>query len=240
MIWLFSKNIWRIFGQRLLATLYRRSNVRYNFGFGYNDPKLVCKYYKSESTRAYLQNLITTHKLKGKNDFETVKAIMKWVNKTYPSKLFYKSDDGDRWNNPVDTIESWKIRTEVMESNPGRSMLYYSRLNDWKNAMSTDCDDYAIVMYNMCRVAGVDYDDMYLTFMKTSGEWHMNMMYFDDNIPYAVEGTYWPENAEKNFGVRPYFHSKNWNGNWKYYYRYIKWYWNEKKLFVNNNRVNKL
>jgi predicted transglutaminase-like cysteine proteinase len=213
----FTDTFWSRFKETIFNSLFFKSEYRYNFGYGSKDVKIVCNYWKEEKTRVKLQKIINDNSLKNaSSEYNTVARIVRWVNTTYPSSKYYLKDIRDEWNHPLDTLESFDIRRKKLK----------------EDFLNTDCDDYAILIYSLCRVAGVDKQRLYLAWMKTTGEWHMNCMYFSDNIPYALEGTYYPDKAMKNFGKVNYFNTE--------YYKYVKWLWNEDKLFRCGDKINKL
>lgn len=225
MIWLFSKNFWNVFGQRLLETLFRPTHFRYNFGFGRRDVKDVCKYWKDSETAKALNQIIREENIAQDTDYLTLKRLMRWLLNTYPPKKYYSYDNGERWNKPLETLMSFEEkRASVKRSYP------------------TDCDDYAILIYNMARLAGVSADNLRLCFMKTEKEWHLNVMFIDEyNVPYAIEGTYYPEKAYKNFGKIPYFHNTTTRRGKKiHYYEGVRWMWNEDQVWVNTGKLNKV
>lgn len=228
---IFSMNMWRTFGARLIETIYKRDSFYYDFGFGRKDVRAICKYYLDPETATALQEIIDDNKLKGKTEKETVYKVMKWLNDTYPSAHFYMKDDGDRWNTPLETLQSWKNRKRM------NWYLSWSAPHEaaWYLELSTDCDDYATFLYNLLRIAGVSVDSLRVCFMRTATEWHLNIMFFDKNIPYAVEGTYRAENAIRNFGKVSYFENRSFDGtDWVNYYTGIRWLFNEAEIRQNS------
>jgi len=225
---IFSKNMWRTFGYRLIETVFRKDSFFHDFGFGYRDVKDIAKYYKEKNTREVLQKLIDDNKLVGKTEKETVFKCMKWLNDTYPSNHYYMKDHGDRWNTPLETLQSWQNRSAMNSFVP----WYSEHDREWYNEMPTDCDDYAVFLYNLMRVAGVAKENLRLCFMKTETEWHMNAMYLDTgSIPYAIEGTYHPEVAIRNFGNITYYENRTFDGTtWVNYYAGIRWVFNEDEV----------
>lgn len=234
---LFSNSFWSRFGETIRKALFFESSFRYDFGLGSRDVREVCKFYKDKDTFAVLQKIIVENKLvNSKDEFNTVARIMKWVNSTYPSSVYYLADEKEVWNDPVVTLNSFNRRKLLKELNPKYTVSQLHLIASWKNEVSTDCDDYAILIYNLCRVAGVDSDKLFLNFMATTSKgidaWHMNVMYYDDFVPYAVEGTYLPSDAMKNFGKVPYFNIDH--------HKYVRWSWNEDKVFRYNDKINPL
>lgn len=224
MIFLFSKNFWRVFGTRLLETLFRKSSFRYDFGFGRRDVKDVCKYHLQEPYAKELKKLAKDNSLQGKTDSGTMLNIMQWLLNNYNPRYYYTSDRGDRWNTPLETMQSFNEKKQRKT-----------------RSFSTDCDDYAILIYNLARVCKVPKEKLRLCFMKTKTEWHLNVMFLEDGVPYAVEGTYYPSIAIKNFMKTPYFNNYTTiNGEKAYYYEGVRWLWNEDELFINNGKLNKV
>lgn len=233
---MFHVNFWRTFGLRLLGIFYKDTQFRYDFGFGYQDVRNVCKHHKNDAkTKIELLALIQKHNLKREDRDETMRAIMNWVNTTYPSSIYYVIDKGDRWNTPRETLESWRNRKRIRDENPDVPTHQIDDRRDWKQELPTDCDDYSILMYNMARVAGIPAENMYLTFMKTISEWHMNIMYFDkEDVPYAIEGTYYPTLAMRRYKRVPYFENVIIRNNGRqHYYEFVRWLFNEDKVRYN-------
>jgi hypothetical protein len=229
----FSNTLWARFSETLRKILFFEASYKYDFGIGYKDVKNVCKYWQEETTRFELQRVLNENKLVNiANEFNTVARIMKWVNQTYPQRIFYKKDSGDTWNTPIETLNSFRIRKLIYDVRPGWPKSVYELDSAWKSCKSTDCDDYAILLYSLCRVAGVSQDKLYLCWMKTLTEWHMNVMYFSDGVPYALEGTYNPDQAMQKFGRENYFNTE--------YYLYVRWIWNEDKVFRYSDKINQL
>jgi hypothetical protein len=228
---IFSANMWKTFGSRLIETVYKRDSFYYDFGFGAKDVRIICKYYQDPETAKVLRQVINDNNLRGKTEKETVYKVMKWLNDTYPSSHFYMQDKGERWNTPLETLQSWQNRKKM-------NWLYaWSAPHEaaWYLELSTDCDDYAIFQYNLLRIAGVSENNLRLCFMQTETEWHLNVMFFDKNIPYAVEGTYNPENAIRNLGNVPYFENRYYNGTeWVNYYTGVRWLFNENEIRRNS------
>lgn len=222
MRWLFSRGFWKTFGSRLFATFFSPTTLRYNFGYGSKDVRVVARYWRDPYLAPVLRAVIDEHNLKGPTDYITVKKVMTWLQKTYPSSKYYTPDRGERWNDPVDTLRSFQARA-----------------NGVKTSITTDCDDYAILIYNLCRAAGVDVNNLWLCIMKTITEWHLNVMYVHDGVPYAVEGTYYPYLAKRNFGAVPYFSNAVIKQNRKvYYYEKVRYRWNEKTVQKWSGRIN--
>lgn len=213
----FSNNFWSRFGETIRKTLFFETSFRYDFGIGSRDVREVCRWHLVSENRDYLRSqILIPNKLIGLDDFSTVKKIMKYVNTTYPSSVYYLKDGKrETWNTPVQTINSFEDRKLGLVPKH-----------------STDCDDYAILIINLCRAADVDKNSLFLNFMKTTGEWHLNVMFYHDFVPYAVEGTYNPDYAMKVFGKIPYFNID--------YYQYVKWSWNEDKVYRYNDKINPL
>jgi hypothetical protein len=229
----FSNSFWERFKETIFNLFFKSSDLRYNFGYGWKDVKEVAKYHLKPEVKEVLQEILDENKLVNKKDeFNTVSKIMHWVNSSYPSGIYYTFDKGDSWNDPVTTLDSFEARKELLEKDANISFYSLKTSAEWLKEARTDCDDYAILIYNLCRVAGVKSDKLYLCWMKTTGEWHMNCMYFYKDVPYALEGTYFPEQAMKNFGRLSY-----WN---TLYYQYVKWIFNEEKVFRYTDRVNPL
>lgn len=237
----FSQGFWHTFGKRLNALLYGTTSFRYDFGFGSKDVKTVCQYYHDPATKAVLQQIITDEKLLGENDLETMRNIMTFVWHRYDPSIFYTPDQGERWNTPLETLASWNTRKQLLKDNallpPGQQLSTYQLLTTqaWKDCTSTDCDDYAILIYNLSMTAGIPADDLYLCFMDTETGWHLNAQYFSDGVPYAIEGTYYPDIAIRDLGTVDYYENRVWNGtSYTYYYRFVKWLWNENVVRANN------
>lgn len=225
---IFSKNMWRTFGYRLIETVFRKDSFAYDFGFGFKDVKEICKYHKDPKTREVLQEILDVNKLIGKTEKETVYKVMKWLNTTYPSSRFYMKDHGDRWNTPLETLQSWRNRGAMNCF----STWYADHERAWYDELSTDCDDYAVFLYNILRVGGVAKENLRLCFMKTETEWHMNVMFLDGgSVPYAVEGTYHPETIIRNFGNITYYENRVFDGTeWSNFYSGIRWIFNEDEV----------
>lgn len=234
----FSNGIWARFQDTLLNAFFRQSNLRYNFGLGFRDVKEVCLYWNEPKTFFALNDILEKNNLINKIDeFNTVSRIVKWVNSTYPSSVFYIKDGSkDVWNHPLDTLESFNIRKNLIKSNPKSNIASLKLTKEWKNCLSTDCDDYAILIYNLLRVANVDKKRLFISFVSTISKgkdaWHMNVMYFSDGIPYALEGTYNPEKTMSVFGKTPYFNIS--------YYKLVNWIWNEDDLLKCTDKLKKL
>lgn len=233
MIFQFEQNIWRKFGETIRKTLFFESSYRYNFGLGFKDIKEVANYWKDFETTKQLRLLLDENNLINPVDeFNTAARIMGWLNKEFPSKTYYTKDDRDTWSKPLDTLYSLRRKKMLIELNPQTPVSMLKKFPTWKDGSGVDCDDYAILLYSLLRVAGVSQDNLFLCFMKTETEWHMNIMYFNEHVPYAIEGTYYPEKAIKNFGRTPYFNIP--------YYRYVRWIFNEEKVYRYSDKINRL
>jgi hypothetical protein len=105
----------------------------------------------------------------------------------------------------------------------------------WLLEARTDCDDYTIFIYNLARVAGVSAARMRVVFMQTGVDaWHLSLMFFNDGVLFAVEGTMYPAVAEQNFLRVPFFENTVWkNGSSVFYYHGIRWLWNEDEFRAN-------
>lgn len=238
---IFTKGVWRTFGARLISLLYSNASFRYDFGLGKRDVREVCTYWDDTSIggNAHIIALwLNEHQLVDKENrhWKTVKNIMEFVNTTYPSLYYYERDGArDTWNTPLQTLDSWLGRSQLVAD--GKAKLVYWEFQsskEWREFSTTDCDDYAIFFYNAFRIAGVPKEQLRLCFMQTSGEWHMNVMFFHDNVPYAVEGTFFPSVAQGNFLKVPYFENSVLNGGKRNYYYYgVRWLWNEDEVRYN-------
>jgi len=207
MTWFYSKGIWKLFGRTILFKgLFKPTFVAHNYNGKVTDLRKACRYWRSKSEKQILKQVIAYNNLKKKTEFDTVKAIMYYIGRTYPSSRFYKHDKNETWNKPSLTLDLFKIPRN-------------------KRKIGTDCDDYAILIYSLCRVAGVNEDNLYCCFMKTKTEWHLNLMYIHENVPYAIDGTYYPSIARRSFGHVPYMQLANSNKN--KYYSYILYLFNE-------------
>ena len=228
--------LWRTFGQKILELFYKKAHFRYNFGMGRKDVRRVCKYYKEKLTHIRLSAIIEREKLRKQSDLATMRSIMNWVNSTYPSKYFYLFDKSDRWNHPSETLDSFEARKRILDNNKKTPVSVLKKRKAWIVEQTTDCDDYAILIYNLARVANIPAENMRLCFMKTMGEWHMNLMYFHKGRPFVVEGTYYPILATRAFGKKSYFqitlyHAKKGK---LHIYWFIKWLWNENVVRYNH------
>lgn len=204
----YSKSMWQVHGKTILDYCFPKFIFFHLFNGRIRKGTEAANYWKEKLEYNRLNAIVILEKLEGKTDFETVQNIMKYVYKTYPPRLYYKHDKSETWNRPSKTLIEFEFST-------------YKRK---KESIGTDCDDYAILLYSLCRVAGVPVDKLYLCFMKTKTEWHLNLMFIDNNVPYAIEGTYYPEIAIKEFGKIPYMQLKDRKG---YYYSHIKYLFNE-------------
>jgi hypothetical protein len=155
-----------------------------------------------------------------------VARIAKWVNNTYPAGFYYLADKKDTWNNPLDTLESLEIRKKMIDD---KGWWVAVNSKEWHDCKSTDCDDYMILIYNLCRVAGISQDKLYVCWMKTIGGWHGNVMFWHGEVPYAVEGTYHSEEIMSLFGRVPYFNISKYEG--------LRYCWNEDKVLMYDGRL---
>jgi len=230
----FTNNFWSRFGETIRKALFFESSYRYDFGLGSKNVRDVCKYYLDGETWRKLNIIVMENKLfNPRDEYNTVVRVMKWLNATYPSSIYYLKDGSrDTWNSPLDTLVSFENRKVYKEQNQRLTITQLKLSLLWNSFSTTDCDDYAILLYNLLRVAGVKKENLYLCFMKTTGEWHLNLMYWHQNTPYAIEGTYRPNDAIKNFGRTPYFTID--------YYKYVKWMFNEDKVFRYSEKINQL
>ena len=213
----FDKRFWDKFGDTILANVFTPTIFYHYFNRQARRAVIAANYWKEDEDM--LQDIIVANDLKLGSDYKTAKKIMAWLNATYPSFAYYTFDARETWNRPRETIQSFE------ERKAGKPRTY-----------TTDCDDYAILIYSLCRVAGIPAENLRLCFMKTTSEWHLNVMYLDKGkTPYALEGTYRPTIAISEFGRTPYMQLKhngifyyehlwilfNENGAWKHKY-YIK------------------
>jgi len=234
--------LWRTFGQRIIELFYRKTHFRYDFGFGRKDVRSVCKYYLEPQTKVLLEAIIQKNGLKKKTGRETVRAIMVWLQREYPSRIYYMFDKGDRWNTPQETMHSFLERKKIIDDNPGVSVYVLKQRKEWLLSLPTDCDDFCILIYNLCRTLKIPAKDLRVCFMKTMGEWHLNIMYFHKGVPYAVEGTYYPSMALAAFGRTSYFNvsiNHHTKGRVNLYW-YIKWLWNEHTVRYNGRTNTRL
>lgn len=235
-----SKGVWRTFGKRLIQILYKPVNPRYEFAFklGANDPRKVARYYLDKEIAAELEPWLTKHLLQVGTSKERVERLMRAVNDEFPARTYYMRDVEDKWNNPVETLHSWASRKALIAEG-SEPVVWYATAHtpEWFIFERTDCDDYAIFFYNCARLLGVPKEQLYLCFVQGS-EWHLNLMFIDDDgVPYAVEGTMYPEIALKNFGKVSYFENAadvytGLAGKWekRYYYNGVVWLFNEDEV----------
>ena len=207
--------MWEAFGDTILNELFKKSFLMHFFNGKSQKAEVAANYWKETKEFDLLLYLVEENGLRKEKEIDTVRAVMHWINTTYPSSEYYKKDEVELWNKPSITMNAW--------------------ITGKRNVVrvSTDCDDYAIMAYSLCRVAGVLASNLRLCYMKTATEWHLNVMYlYNGKVPFAVEGTYYPSIAEQNFGKTPYmqlsYHKK-------YYYDAIKFIFNEDGVWFNKN-----
>jgi len=224
--WRYSKNYWKAHGVTVFNDIFKKFKFYHQFNGKIQEAKVVCNYWKEPKEYDELYAIVMLNDLWKDTYKDTVLAIMKWVYSTYPPRSFYKSDRSETWNRPSITLDELELPT-------------YKRKKD---SIGTDCDDYAILIYSLCRVAGVPEKLLYIPFMWAQPEgWHANVLFKDfiskkGMVPYAVEGSYYPKIAIQEFGKTPYLQL----GTRKtgYYYRYIKYIFNEKGAFKNKDFIN--
>jgi len=216
---LFSKRFWERNGLVVLNNIFVPHSFWYYFNFRIQNAVKAARYWFDE--REFLEQVLADSGILDcsfDDEAGLVYYIMCWVNRSFPSSLFYTRDRAESWNRPSETLRSFWARRDNRDYRNNRDYL------------STDCDDYAILIYSLCRVAGVSASNLRLCFMKTVSEWHLNVMYFGGGVPYAVEGTYFPGVAESCFGKVPYMQLCY---KMSYYYEIIWFLFNENGSWKN-------
>jgi len=218
----FNKNVWELFGNTMFNKIFTKSYITHYFNGQFRSVLSAGGFYKQEQDK--LKDIIKNHIVIGETKLKTAYSIMYYVNHTYPSSRFYTYDKKETWNTPIETIESFEYRKKTRD------------YKNTKECKTTDCDDYAILIYSLCRVAGLTEDDIYLCFNQADGEgYHLNCMFIDisvsgQKVPYVMEGTYRPFEAERNFGVTTFDNIK-YKNNWVY--TQVRYIFNDKCCFKN-------
>ena len=222
-----SKSVWEKRGDEVMDILFEETIFYHRYNDRARRATEAAKYWIED--KILLQLIISQNALKRATEKETVAEIMRWVNNTYPSSMFYTHDKSETWNRPRDTMISLETRQGIIDRFPTKSIYNIKRLTEWTDCLSTDCDDYALLLYGLFRAADIHPDRLRICFMKTTGEWHLNVMYLENGkIPYAIEGTYLPGTAITQFGKTTYM---NLQYNGKFYYEWIWILFNERKCW---------